>query len=116
VGAAVSHYDEMGDGVFRKVRRELGVQAFGVNVLVLPPGVDGPLHVHERQDELYFVHAGAPSIVVDGDEHPLRPGSLAHLPAGSPRRLRNPGCEPAVLLIVGGQGGYVAHDARVLEH
>jgi hypothetical protein len=28
----------MGDGVFRKIRRELGVQAFGANALVLPPG------------------------------------------------------------------------------
>ena len=31
--------DDLGDGVFRKVRRALGVTAFGVNGIVLPPGV-----------------------------------------------------------------------------
>jgi hypothetical protein len=38
-GYAVSHLDTMGEGFgFRKVRRELGVTAFGINALVLPPG------------------------------------------------------------------------------
>ena len=41
VGYAFGTIDEMGDGVFRKVRQELGVTAFGVNVLVIPPGVVG---------------------------------------------------------------------------
>src|SRR6266550_2669698 len=50
--------DELGDGVFRKVRQELGVTAFGVNVLVIPSGVEARPHFHEEQDELYFVHAG----------------------------------------------------------
>jgi uncharacterized cupin superfamily protein len=104
------HYDDMGDGVFRKVRRELGIEAFGVNVLVLPPGADGRPHYHERQDELYFVHTGSPSIVIDGEEHALRPGDLAHVEASTPRALRNPGAEPAVVLVVGGAGGYVERD------
>ena len=38
-GWAVGSLDEMGDGPgFRKVRKELGVTAFGVNAVVLPPG------------------------------------------------------------------------------
>jgi hypothetical protein len=43
----------MGDGVFRKIRRELGVTAFGVNALVLAPGVVSRPHYHDEQDELY---------------------------------------------------------------
>ena len=50
--------DELGEGVFRKVRRALGVTAFGVNGIVLPPGAEWFNHFHEQQDELYFVHAG----------------------------------------------------------
>jgi hypothetical protein len=51
--------DELGEGYgFRKVRRELGVTAFGVNVIVYPPGYDGFAHSHDVQDELYFVHRG----------------------------------------------------------
>jgi uncharacterized cupin superfamily protein len=55
--------DEMGDGYgFRKVRQALGVEAFGVNVIVMPPGYDGFHHYHDEQDELYFVHSGTARI------------------------------------------------------
>ena len=51
--------DDMGEGPgFRKVRKELGVTAFGVNAVVLPPGYVAGRHLHERQEELYFVHRG----------------------------------------------------------
>ena len=40
-GCAVSSLAEMGDGYgFRKIRRELGVTAFGINAIVLPPGYE----------------------------------------------------------------------------
>ena len=32
--------EELGDGVFRKIRRALSVTAFGVNAMVLPPGTE----------------------------------------------------------------------------
>ena len=52
MGHSFGSINEMGDGVFRKVRRELGVTAFGVNALVLAPGVVGRPHYHDEQDEL----------------------------------------------------------------
>ena len=56
---AFSSLDELGDGPgFRKVRAALGVTAFGINGIVMPPGHDGFLHFHDTQDELYFVHRG----------------------------------------------------------
>ena len=62
-GATVSYafgtIDELGEGYgFRKVRQALGVEAFGVNVIVMPPHYEGFFHYHDEQDELYFVHAG----------------------------------------------------------
>lgn len=113
--AKVGHIDELGDGMVRKVRRELGVEAFGVNALVFDPGDEGRRHAHERQDELYFVHAGTPEIEIEGVVHPLRPGSIAHVPADQVRQLRNPGPEPAVFLIVGASGGYVGRDGLVSD-
>jgi uncharacterized cupin superfamily protein len=110
--ATVGHIDELGDGTVRKVRRELGVEAFGVNAMVFEPGGEGRRHSHEQQDELYFVHAGTPEIEIEGIVHPLRPGSIAHVPASRVRQLRNPGAEPAVFLIVGASGGYVGRDGR----
>ena len=41
---------------FRKIRKELGVTAFGINAIIFPPGYGGPLHFHDEQEETYFVH------------------------------------------------------------
>jgi uncharacterized cupin superfamily protein len=58
-GYTISSLDELGDGYgFRKVRKPLGVTAFGVNAIVMPPGYEGFLHYHDVQDELYLVHRG----------------------------------------------------------
>ena len=83
--------DEMGDGVFRKVRRELGVTAFGVNALVLAPGTVSRPHFHEEQDELYFVHSGRAVFDFPDDRMEVGPGGLVHVEAETPRRVTNPG-------------------------
>jgi uncharacterized cupin superfamily protein len=111
----VSHIDELGDGMVRKIRSELGVEAFGVNAFVLEPGAEVRKHSHARQDELYFVHAGTPEIEIEGVVHTLRPGSVVHVPARFVRQLRNGGADAAVFLIVGAQGGYVGRDGQVAD-
>ena len=78
MGHSFGSIDEMGDGVFRKVRRELGVTAFGVNAIVLAPGVAGRLHYHDEQDELYFVHRGRARFEVGGETREVGPGGLCH--------------------------------------
>ena len=55
---AYGSIDELGTGVFRKVRQALGVTAFGVNAMVLPAQTGWFEHFHDEQDELYFVHRG----------------------------------------------------------
>ena len=58
-GYAIGHLDGLGEGYgFRKIRRGLGVTAFGMNAIVLPPGYDAGAHFHEEQEETYFVHSG----------------------------------------------------------
>ena len=74
----ISSLDELGEGYgFRKIRKEMGVTAFGANALVMPPGYDGFLHFHDTQDELYFVHQGTARFEVGGEVRELGPGSLA---------------------------------------
>ncbi len=105
----------MGDGVFRKVRRELGVTAFGVNVLVLPSGVVGRPHYHDEQDELYFVHSGRARFEVGGETRELGPGGLCHVESTTPRRVTSVGDEDLVMLVVGGKGGYVERDGHLAD-
>jgi mannose-6-phosphate isomerase-like protein (cupin superfamily) len=112
-----SSIDELGDGYgFRKVRRAMGITAFGVNAIVYPPGQDGFLHYHEQQDELYFVHSGRGVFEVDGETRELGPGGLCHVEAQTPRKVSNPSAdEDLVMLVVGGKGGYVERDGMLVD-
>ncbi|HSJ94352.1 MAG TPA: cupin domain-containing protein [Gaiellaceae bacterium] len=107
--------DELGDGVFRKVRRALGVSAFGVNAMVLPPGAGWFEHFHDEQDELYFVHRGRAGFEVDGERFELGPGGLCHVESTTPRRFWNAGEGELVLLVVGGKDGYVGRDGHMVD-
>ena len=69
--AVASDLDALGEGYgFRKVRKELDVTAFGVNVITLPPGYESGSHSHDEQEELYFVHRGA--LRTHSARHPQR--------------------------------------------
>jgi mannose-6-phosphate isomerase-like protein (cupin superfamily) len=107
--------DEFGDGVFRKIRGELGITAFGANAIVLPPGTQWFNHFHEHQDELYFVHRGVAGFEVDGEEFELGPGGVCHVESTTPRRFWNAGEEELVLLAIGGKDGYVERDGHMVD-
>jgi mannose-6-phosphate isomerase-like protein (cupin superfamily) len=116
-GYAVGHLEDLGDGPgFRKVRKALGVTAFGVNAIVLPAGIETGSHYHETQEELYFVHRGAIEIEFgDGTVEALREGGFARVDAATPRKIRNVGDVDAVYVCVGGKDGYVGRDGRAPE-
>jgi mannose-6-phosphate isomerase-like protein (cupin superfamily) len=116
-GYAVGNIDALADGPgFRKVRRALGVTAFGVNAIELPPGYETGRHYHDEQEELYFVHSGRIEVTFgDGSRHVLGPGGTARVDAATVRQIKNVGDEPAVFLAVGGKGGYVGRDGRLPE-
>ena len=113
---AFGHLDDLGEGPgFRKVRRALGVTAFGVNAVVYPPRFDGFQHFHDTQDELYFVQRGRVLVEVAGESRELGAGGLFHVESTTPRKVSNPFDEEAVLLIVGGKGGYVERDGHMVD-
>jgi mannose-6-phosphate isomerase-like protein (cupin superfamily) len=116
-GYAVGRLEDLGEGPgFRKVRKGLDVTAFGVNAIVMPPGIESGYHAHDVQEELYFVHRGTVEIEFgDGSRERLEPGSFARVDARVMRRLRNVGEGEAVYVCVGGKGGYVGRDGRVPE-
>ncbi len=114
-GWAVTHLERLGNGPgFRKIRPALGVTAFGINALVLPPGIETGRHFHDRQQEVYFLHEGRIEMEFgDGTTHLLEPGGIARVDASTVRRVRNVGDVDAVYVIVGGADGYVGRDGRV---
>jgi len=116
-GYAVANLDDLGDGPgFRKVRKGLEVSAFGVNAIVLPPGIETGFHFHDEQEELYFVHRGTIEMVFgDGSVHRLGEGGMARVDAATERKVRNVGEIDAVYLCAGGKDGYIGRDGRVPE-
>jgi mannose-6-phosphate isomerase-like protein (cupin superfamily) len=117
-GYAVANLSDLGEGPgFRKIRKELGVAAFGANAIVLPPSYETGRHYHEEQEELYFLHSGRIAIEFgDGTSHELSPGGLARVDPSTVRRIRNlSDSEDAVYVVVGGKDGYVGRDGRQPE-
>lgn len=114
-GYALGTLDALGDGPgFRKIRRALGVTAFGANAIVMPPRYASGRHYHDQQEELYFVHKGTVQIAFgDGSSHTLGPGGLAWVGASTVREIRNDTDDEAIYLIVGGKDGYVGRDGRL---
>ena len=116
-GYAAAHLDDLGEGYgFRRIRRGLGLEAFGANAIVLPPRYEAGAHRHETQDELYFVHSGDVEIEFgDGAVVKLGPGGVARVDAPTVRRLRNVGHTDATVVVVGGKDGYVGRDGKLPE-
>ena len=117
-GYAVANLADLGEGYgFRKIRRDLGVTAFGVNAIVLPPAYETGSHYHDEQEELYFLHSGQIAIEFgDGSSHEMEPGGLAWVDAATVRKVRNLNdSEDAVYVVVGGKDGYVGRDGKLAE-
>lgn len=115
-GYAVAHLDDLGEGYgFRKIRAGLGVTAFGANAIVLPPSYETGSHLHEEQEELYFLHSGRIAIEFgDGTMFELGPGGMAWVDAPTVRKVRNlSDSEDAVYVVVGGKNGYVGRDGKL---
>jgi quercetin dioxygenase-like cupin family protein len=83
-------------------RKSLGLSSFGMNVCHLEPGEQIPEHDEAERDheEVFITLDGAPSMVVDGEAHPLPRGAFARVDPDRRRTVRNDGEATAMVLIV----------------
>ena len=81
---------------------DLGVEAFGMQVLDLPAGFPYPEHDHteDGQEEVYVVLRGTAEFRIDGDLVQVGPGSMLRVPPSS-RRSVAPGTDGVRILAVG---------------
>src|SRR3954469_1190449 len=89
-------------GTWLLVRRSLGLDAFGMNLVEIPPGERIPEHdeTGRDQEEVFLVLEGSPSLVVDGREIETPAGTFARLDPHLQRTVVNNGDEPASVLIM----------------
>src|SRR5215208_6267990 len=97
-----SELDLEGEERFQRVRNDLGVESFGLNLLRFAPGQRSRIHRHERQEEVYVVLEGTLTLVVEGEERRLARGELARVAPSVRRQLVNRGSELLLVLAIGG--------------
>lgn len=109
-GHAVKKIDEMEAiylGAFKRVRAELEVESFGIQIIDLPPDFENyPEHDHSEdgQEEVYLALRGGGEIEIEGERSPLDPDHIARVGPGVKRKVW-PGPDGIRLLIVGGVPG-----------
>jgi len=101
---------QRGADMFQSLRRELGVESFGINLMSLRPGQRLRVHRHERQEEVYLVLEGTLTLLIEGEPHEVGPDGLARVAPEVRRQLTNPTAEPVVLLALGGSGEHEGRD------
>jgi uncharacterized cupin superfamily protein len=110
MGYSVVNVDEIAGegpgGAVRFVRRRLGVEAFGVNWIELPPNTTGREHDESgtQQEEVIVVVRGSGLYRVDGEELPVRAGTFMRF---DPETTRVPiaGADGMTLLAIGARRG-----------
>ena len=109
--AAIDEMDAMHGGLARRARATLGVTAWGMQVMTLPPSWDGyPEHNHDamafdpNQEEVYIPLAGSAVLVADGERFDLVPGLMVRV---GPKQLRRivPGPDGIRFVALGGRPG-----------
>jgi mannose-6-phosphate isomerase-like protein (cupin superfamily) len=111
VVTAIDEMEPIHGGLARRARATLGVSAWGMQVLTLPPDWEGyPEHNHAanafdpNQEEVYIPLSGSAILVVGEEQFELVPGMMARL---GPEQLRRilPGPEGIRFVALGGTPG-----------
>jgi quercetin dioxygenase-like cupin family protein len=101
-GVTIRRQDEFErTGNWLLARRSLGLSAFGMNVVEIPPGERIPEHDETERDheEVFIVLDGEPALVVEGEEIPAPAGTYARMDPHVRRTVANNGSGPATVLI-----------------
>jgi uncharacterized cupin superfamily protein len=108
--------DLRGRDRFQKLRHELGVTSFGVNLILLRPGQRGRIHRHRYQEEVYLVWEGELTLIIDGEERPvLRRGEAVRVGPELRRQLLNRGPQDCAVVALGADGEHVGRDGIAWE-
>jgi mannose-6-phosphate isomerase-like protein (cupin superfamily) len=95
--------------VFKRARGELGVTAFGMAVIEMPPNATQyPEHSHaeDGQEEVYTALSGSGEIEIEGERHRVDTDTMIRVGPGVTRKVWTRD-DPLRLLIIGGVPGKV---------
>jgi quercetin dioxygenase-like cupin family protein len=102
-GFTIGHLGEFEtNGRWQLVRKGLGVESFGLNVVEIERGYSIPEHneLERDQEEVFVVLEGSAVMVIEGEEHTAPAGTFVRVAPPLRRTVRNDAEHPATLLIV----------------
>ncbi|MBN2009054.1 cupin domain-containing protein [candidate division KSB1 bacterium] len=79
------------------IGKETGAKNFCMRVFEVASDGYTPLHTHDWEHEIFF-HAGEGEVWLDGDWHPVKPGSVAFIPGGQEHQIRNSATDTLVFV------------------
>ena len=92
--AVIDEMEPILGGIARRARAELGVTAWGMQVMTLPPEWGGyPDHAHDAgteeagQEEVYIPLSGSATLHADEETFDLRPGVMVRVGPTQRRRI-----------------------------
>src|SRR3954453_9326476 len=81
----------------------------GINISVLMPGEPNCLYHSESQQEGFLVLFGEGTLLVEGEERPVRQWDFVHCPAGTEHVFVGAGDGPCAVLMIGSRREDAAH-------
>jgi uncharacterized cupin superfamily protein len=100
-GITTARLDQPPEDRFTRLRAQLGVSSFGINVIVLEPGQRNRIHRHKVQEEVYLVLDGTLTLIVEHDPLEYGIGELVRVAPEVRRQLVNLGPGRLRLLALG---------------
>ena len=93
-------------GAVHFVRRELGVEAFGINWFEIPPNTEGRQHDESEtdQEEVNVIIRGSGVYRIEGEDVPVSVGSFLRFDPGT-TRMPIAGGEGMTMIAVGARRG-----------
>jgi len=80
-----------------------------------PPGFGVPMHVHDDEDELFYILEGELTVETEAGEVVAKAGSFVHLPHGVAHGFRNATSQAVRSLVIATPGGALEGVFRGLD-
>ena len=98
----LKHYDIDAATLLQPLKSDLGLEAVGVSLSRVEPGMGDPFfHAHKAQEEVFICLTGSGTMLVGDEEITMKPGDFLRISADVPRAVGNRTSEPCTFLILG---------------
>ena len=89
-------------GILQPLANDLGLEAVGISLSLMPPGMGYPyFHAHKEQEEVFICLKGTGTILVEDEEISMKAGDFLRISADVARAVGNKTSEPCTFLILG---------------